>query len=76
VVSSTANSISVKGSIGKRSRTVNFTIPTEVKLMRNGQQCAVKDLQKGDQISVSFGSKRGSSIRRVTEVEVGKSGSQ
>jgi hypothetical protein len=44
--------------------------------MRNGQSCAVKDLQKGDSISVSFANKKGSSIRRVTEVEVGKSGSQ
>ncbi|MCX7827031.1 MAG: hypothetical protein N2689_15995 [Verrucomicrobiae bacterium] len=74
----TANSVSVKGVVKGQSRlrTVNFTIPTDVKIVRNGQPCAMKDIQKGDSVSVSFVCKPGSSLRRVSEIEVGKSGSQ
>jgi len=77
VVSLTANTVSVKGT-GKtaRLRTVNFPISSEMKIVRNGQPCAVKDIQKGDSISVSFSTKPGCSVRRVTEVKIGKSGSQ
>ena len=76
VVSLTANSVSVKSSkaaAGRSSgRTVNFAIKPEAKVLRDGKTCELKDLQKGDTVSVTFNSKPGSSLHRVTQVSVGK----
>jgi len=76
VVSVTATSVSVKSSKGtagrSSSRTVNFAIKPEAKVLRDGKVCELKDLQKGDTVSVTFNSKPGSSLHRVTQVSAGK----
>jgi hypothetical protein len=76
VVSVTANSVSVKsakGTSGKSSgRTVSFTIKPEAKIIRDGKACELKDLQKGETISVTFTAKPGSSLNRVTQILAGK----
>ena len=71
-----ANTVTVKQNAGKTKRVASFVIPTDAQIVRNGQPGAVKDIQKGDSISVTFSTKRGSTNRHVTQVEVGKSGSQ
>jgi hypothetical protein len=77
VVSVTANSVSVKstqGTAAKRSgRTVSFTIKPEASVLRNGKPCDLKELKKGDVVSVAFSTKPGSSLHHVTKVTVGRS---
>ncbi|MBI5819550.1 MAG: hypothetical protein HZA88_11240 [Verrucomicrobia bacterium] len=77
VVSVTANNVIVKsarGTAGRTSgRTISFTIKPEAKVVRDGKTCELKDLQKGDAVSVVFTTKPGSSLPRVTQVSVGKS---
>lgn len=72
----TANTVSVrsaKGTSGKSSsRTVSFTIKPEARIVRDGKTCEMKDLQKGETISVTFTAKPGSSLNRVTQISVGK----
>jgi len=43
-----------------------------VKILRDGKTCELKDLQKGDTVSVTFSTKPGNSLHRVTQVSVGK----
>ena len=77
VVSVTANSVSVKGARGTSgktgSRTVCFSIKPEASVVRDGKTCQLTDLKKGDAISVTFTTKQGSSLHRVTQVSAGKS---
>lgn len=72
----TTTSVSVrsaKGTSGKSSsRTVSFTIKPEVRIVRDGKACELKDLQKGETISVTFTAKPGSSLNRVTQISAGK----
>jgi hypothetical protein len=76
VVSVTANSVSVKSSKGiagrTSGRTVCFAIKPEAKVLRDGKVCELKELQKGDTVSVTFNTKPGSSLPRVSQVSVGK----
>ena len=76
VVSVTANSVSVKSSKGgtgkSNGRTVSFAIKPEAKILRDGKTCDLKELKKGDTVSVTFNAKAGSSQHRVTQVSVGK----
>lgn len=76
VVSVTANGVVVKSEKGaggaSRSRTVSFTIKPEAAIVRDGKTCSLKELQKGDAISVTFNTKQGSSQHHVTKVVVGK----
>jgi hypothetical protein len=76
VVSLAANTVTVKSVAKKSKRIANFVIPSDVKILRNGQPGAVKDIQKGDSISVTFSTKKGSTNRRVTQVDIGGSASQ
>jgi hypothetical protein len=77
VVSVTANSVSVRGAKGtgskSGSKTVNFSIKPEAKVARDGKTCELKDLKKGDLVTVNFTTKPGSSMNRVTEISAGKS---
>ena len=76
VVSVTANNVSVKSSKGtsgrSSGRTVSFAIKPDARVLRDGKTCELKDLQKGDTVSVTFSTKPGSSLHRVTQVSVGK----
>jgi hypothetical protein len=76
VASLAANSVSVKNENtqgGKGRRLVSFTIRSDTKITRGGQQCALADIKPGEPIAVEFSSKPGSSLRRVTEIQVGQS---
>jgi hypothetical protein len=82
VASLAANKLSVRAEKTKSRlsavptrRSISFTIPESVTITRNGQPCTVKDIKPGDSVSVSFDCKKGSSIRKVTAVEVGSASS-
>ena len=82
VVSTTANSVIVKGDIPQDSKNpnaskssakrINFIIRTDSKLTREGQPAKLVDIKKDEPIAVSFTCKEGSSLRKVTDVVVGK----
>jgi hypothetical protein len=78
VVSLTANTVSVKVASTSQSKAalVNITIPADAKIVRGGKACSIKDIQKGDSVSVAFASKPGCAGPSVTQVEICKSASR
>ncbi|MCX6901238.1 MAG: hypothetical protein NT105_21385 [Verrucomicrobia bacterium] len=83
----TATSLSVKGEVqspgadkgpagGKAKpnlQNIRFSIKG-AKLSRNGKPCELKDVQKGDTVSVTFTTKADSDKRTATEVEFSTGG--
>lgn len=53
-------------------RTIHFTLKADTKLLKDGKPARMSDLRERDTVQVSFTSKEGSSLRRVTEVQAGK----
>jgi hypothetical protein len=87
IVNMAGNTISVRGvptlekppadsenQLGKQDakRTLHFLIKPDTKLLKNGQPAKIADLHERDTVQVSFTSKEGSSLRRVTEIQMGK----
>ncbi len=87
IVNVAGNTISVRGvptlekspredeSQGKKKdakRTVHFIVKPDTKLLKDGKPSRMSDLRERDTVQISFTSKEGSSLRRVTEVQVGK----
>jgi hypothetical protein len=61
-----------KGGDAVDSRSVSFSLKPEVAITRNGKPAEVKDIQKDDFVAVTFSVKKGSSLKHVTAVAVGK----
>ncbi|MCX6899674.1 MAG: hypothetical protein NT105_13375 [Verrucomicrobia bacterium] len=78
VVSLTTNTLSVKqaGAGAFIAVTIDFTIPAEAKVVRDGKPCSVKDIKKGDSVAVAFSSKSDGMGICVTQVEVCKPSTQ
>ena len=87
IVNMAGNTISVRGvptlekppgdsenQLGKKDakRTLHFAIKPDTKLLKNGQPAKITDLHERDTVQVGFTTKEGSSVRRVTEIQVGK----
>lgn len=53
-------------------RTLHFTLKPDTKLLKDGKPARMSDLRERDTVQVSFTCKEGSSLRRVTEIQVGK----
>lgn len=53
-------------------RTLHFVIKSDTKLLKNGQPARISDIHENDAVQVSFTAKEGSSMRHVTEIQVGK----
>jgi hypothetical protein len=61
-----------KGRKVKEDRSVSFSIKADTRITRNGKPAELKDVQKDEFVSVTFTTKKGSSLKHVTEVAVGK----
>jgi len=61
-----------KGKEVKEDRSVSFSIKPDTRVTRDGKPAEFKDVQKGDPVAVTFTTKKGSSLKHVTEVAVGK----
>lgn len=61
-----------KGKETTESHTISFSIKPETTITRNGKPAQLKDVQKDEFVSVTFTSKKGSSLKHVTAIAVGK----
>ena len=76
MVSLTTNTLSVKQAGSFMAVTIDFTIPAEAKVMRDGKTCKVQDIKKGDSVAVAFSSKPDGMGICVTQVEICKPAAQ
>ena len=78
VANVSATTLSVRGEVkmrqtsAKESDTISFSIKPETTITRNGKPAQFKDIQKDEFVSVTFSTKKGSSLKHVTEIAVGK----
>ena len=74
VVSLTADTVSVKQVVADKSITctIDFTVPAEAKVLREGKPVSLTDIKKGDSLAVTFSLKFGQPGVVVTQVEVCK----
>lgn len=65
-----------RGKEEAESHSISFSIKPETQITRNGKPAQLKDIQKGEFVSVTFTTKQGSSLKHVTAVIVGKDASE
>ena len=72
----TTNTLSVKQAGSFMAVTIDFTIPAEAKVVRDGKACKAADIKKGDSVSVAFSTKPDGMGISVTRVEICKPAAQ
>lgn len=68
----TANTLSVKQAGTFMTVTVDFAIPADAKVVRDGKACRLQDIKRGDSVAVAFSTQPDGMGICVTHVEICK----